>query len=43
MDNTREKLNELIDIIQFIVEVDTGLSKKYSDCILEKLNELKGE
>lgn len=38
-----EKINELIEIILFLVAVDTGLSKQNSDWILEKLNELTQE
>ena len=36
-----EKINGLIEIVEFLVEVDTGISKQYSDWIKEKLNELK--
>jgi hypothetical protein len=38
-----EKINELIEIIEFMVEVDTGISKQYGDWIKEKLHELKEE
>jgi hypothetical protein len=36
-----EKIDGLIDIIKYLVEVDTGISKQYTDWILEMLNELK--
>ena len=39
--DTEEKINELIEIIEFLVEVDTGISKQYGDWIKEKLHELK--
>ncbi len=38
-----EKTDKLIEIIQFLVEVDTGLSKQHSDWILEELNDLRQE
>lgn len=36
-----ERINELIDIIKFLVEVDTGISKSNSKWILKCLDELK--
>lgn len=36
-----EKINELIEIIEFLVEVDRGISNEYSKWIHERLKELK--
>lgn len=36
-----DKLDELIDIVKLIVEVDRGLSKKDTEWILERLEELQ--
>ena len=38
-----EKINELIEIIEFLVEVDRGIAPEYSKWILRKLKELKEE
>ena len=38
-----EKINDLIEIIEFLVEIDTGISTQYGDWIKEKLHELKEE
>ena len=38
-----EKFNELIEIIEFLVEVDRGISNEYSRWILQQLKELKEE
>lgn len=38
-----EKINGLIEIIKYMVEVDSGLSKQHSDWILGMLNELEEE
>lgn len=38
-----EKINGLIEILEFMVQVDTGISKQYADWILQMLNELKDE
>ena len=43
IDALNEKVDGLIDIIKFLVEVDTGISKQHSDWIHEMLNELKEE
>lgn len=37
------RIDELIEIIKFLVAVDTGISKQYSDSIMKQLNELKEE
>lgn len=42
-DNMEEKFNELIEIIEFLVDVDRGISNEYSGWILQKLKELKEE
>lgn len=36
-----EKFNELIEILKFLVEVDTGISKQHGDWILEVLKGLE--
>ena len=36
-----QKINGLIDIIKFLVEVDRGLSKSDTEWILSVLNELQ--
>ena len=36
-----EKINGLIDVLKFFVEVDQGISKQHRDWILETLKELK--
>ena len=41
--NAEEKINELIEIIEFLVEVDRGISKEYAEWIHERLKELKEE
>ena len=38
-----EKFNELIEIIEFLVEVDRGIAPEYSKWILQQLKELKEE
>jgi hypothetical protein len=38
-----EKINSLIEILKFLVEVDTGLSKEHREWILETLKELEDE
>ena len=35
------RIDELIEIIKFLVEVDQGISKQHSDWILNMLDELK--
>ena len=38
-----EKIDGLIEIIKYMVEVDTGISKQHRDWILDMLNELEEE
>lgn len=38
-----EKINSLIEILEFLVEVDNGISSKHSEWILQMLKELKEE
>ena len=38
-----EKINGLIEILEFMVQVDTGISVQHSNWILESLKELKEE
>lgn len=38
-----EKINGLIEILEFMVQVDTGISMQHSNWILESLKELKEE
>lgn len=35
-----EKINGLIEILEFMVQVDTGISQQHADWILNMLNEL---
>ena len=43
MDNMEEKINGLIGILEFMEQVDTGLSRQHEEWILEMLKELKEE
>ena len=36
-----EKINKLIEIIEFIVDVDHGITTEYANMIYKMLNELK--
>ena len=38
-----EKINGLIGILEFMVQVDTGLSRQHEEWVLEMLKELKEE
>ena len=38
-----EKIDKLIEIIEFIVDVDHGITKQHSEWIYEMLRELKEE
>ena len=40
---TEEKLNKLIEIIEFLVDVDHGITEQHANWIYEMLNELKEE
>ena len=36
-----EKLNELIDLIKYIIQVDDGIKANHANWILKQLDELK--
>lgn len=38
-----EKINGLIEIIEFLVDVDRGIDAKHAEWIYQMLNELKEE
>ena len=38
---TEEKLNELIDLIKYIIQVDDGIKANHANWILEQLDNLR--
>ena len=38
---TEEKLNELIDLIKYIIQVDDGIKANYANWLLEQLDNLQ--
>ena len=38
---TEEKLNELIDLIKYIIQVDVGIKVNHANWILEQLDNLQ--
>lgn len=40
---TEEKLNELIELLKYVIQVDNGINAKQANWILEQLDNLKEE
>lgn len=40
---TEEKLNELIELFKYVIQVDDGINVKHANWLLEQLDNLKEE